>query len=114
MEKTPSTLLQMVVDMAPAKTMLLAFGSPYIATNYPRLENYVCAYSDVPMMETAVVRALFGEIPFQGRLPITIPGFAERGTGIQKAAVATRMNRGLGRSAKRVGWMPRSSRSLRR
>ena len=114
MEKTPSTLLQMVLDMAPAKTMLLAFGSPYIATNYPRLENYVCAYSDVPMMETAVVRALFGEIPFQGRLPITIPGFAERGTGIQKAAVATRMNRGLGRSAKRVGWMPRSSRSLRR
>src|SRR5258708_32381697 len=58
------------------------------------------------MMEAAVVRALFGEIPFQGRLPITIPGFAERGTGIQKAAVATRMNRGLGRSAKRVGWMP--------
>jgi hypothetical protein len=27
------------------------------------------------------VRALFGEIPFRGRLPVTIPGIAQRGAG---------------------------------
>jgi beta-N-acetylhexosaminidase len=64
----------------------VAFGSPYIASEYPQIENYVCAYSHVPIMETAVVRALFGEVPIHGRLPVTIPGFAERGAGIQRAA----------------------------
>jgi hypothetical protein len=32
------------------------------------------------------VKALFGEIAIRGHLPVTIPGIAERGAGIERAA----------------------------
>jgi hypothetical protein len=35
--------------------------------------------------ESAVVKALWGDIGFQGRLPVSIPGFAEVGFGLQAA-----------------------------
>ena len=35
-------------------------------------------------MQVAVARALFGEAPITGRLPVTIPDLAPRGAGIQK------------------------------
>ena len=34
------------------------------------------------MSERSAVRALFGEIPYRGRLPVTIPGVAARGEGL--------------------------------
>jgi beta-N-acetylhexosaminidase len=83
---TPSAVLQSLLEKAHEKTVVVAFGSPYIAADYPQIENYVCAYSHVTVSEVAAVRALFGEIPFQGHLPVTIPGFAARGSGVQKAA----------------------------
>jgi hypothetical protein len=38
-------------------------------------------------MQAAIARALFGEAEISGRLPVTIPGVAERGSGITKAAL---------------------------
>jgi beta-N-acetylhexosaminidase len=84
--QTPSALLQSILDSARDKTLVVAFGSPYVAADFPQIENYVCAYSHVPISETAAARALFAEIPFQGRLPVTIPGFGQRGAGIQQPA----------------------------
>lgn len=84
--QTPAALLQSVLDTAREKTVVVAFGSPYIAGDFPQIENYICAYTNVPISEAAAVRALFGEAPVQGHLPVTIPGFAPRGTGIRKAA----------------------------
>lgn len=84
--QTPSALLQSILDNARDKTMVVAFGSPYIAADFPQIENYICAYSHVPTSETAAARALFAEIPIQGHLPVTIPGIGERGAGIQKPA----------------------------
>lgn len=83
---TPSAVLQSLLEKAHEKTVVVAFGSPYIAAGYPQIENYLCAYSHVTVSELAVARALFAEIPIQGHLPVTIPGIAERGAGIQKAA----------------------------
>lgn len=45
-------------------------------------------YSTVQPSEIAAVKALFGDIPIQGRLPVTIPGIAKYGEGIKLAAVA--------------------------
>jgi len=39
------------------------------------------------MSEEAVARALFGEIPITGHLPVTVPGIAKLGDGIQLEAV---------------------------
>jgi beta-N-acetylhexosaminidase len=40
-------------------------------------------YSPTPTSEAALVKALFGEIAISGRLPVTIPGVAKYGDGIQ-------------------------------
>jgi len=85
--QTPSALLQSILDQGRDKTVVVAFGSPYLAADFPQIENYVCAYSHVPISETAAARALFGEISIQGHLPVTIPGFGQLGAGIQKAAL---------------------------
>jgi len=67
---------------------VVAFGSPYIAADFPQIESYLCAFSNVSISEAAAVRALFGETPLQGRLPVSIPGFAPRGTGITQISHA--------------------------
>jgi beta-N-acetylhexosaminidase len=66
--------------------ILIALGSPYLLRSYPGVGAYLATYSTVPPSETAAVKALFGEIPIQGRLPVTIPGLARYGDGIQLAA----------------------------
>jgi hypothetical protein len=43
-------------------------------------------YSTVPPSEVSVVKALFGEIAIGGKLPVTIPGYAQYGDGIEVAA----------------------------
>jgi len=85
--QTPSALLQTILESGRDKTIVVAFGSPYIAADFPQIENYLCAYSNVPNSEIAAAKAMFGEVPIQGHLPVTIPGFGQRGAGIQKAAV---------------------------
>ena len=84
--QTPGALLESILDSSRDKTVVVAFGSPYLAADFPQVENYMCAYSPVPISETAAARALFGEIPIQGHLPVTIPGYGARGAGIQKPA----------------------------
>lgn len=51
----------------------VSFGSPYVLSDLPSLQTYVCAYGTQPLLQTAAARALFGETPFEGRLPVTIP-----------------------------------------
>ena len=51
------------------------FGSPYLLDYLPELPSYILAYEFYPDAEAAMVRAIFGEIPFQGRLPITVGKF---------------------------------------
>ena len=67
---------------------MVSFGSPYVAADFPEVENYVCAYSNVMTSEIAAAKAIFGEIPFLGRLPVTIPGVAQIGTGMNQPAHA--------------------------
>ena len=68
-----------------AKVVAVSFGNPYVAADLPALATYVAAYGDQLVMQSAVVRALFGESEVSGRLPVAIPGFAERGTGITRS-----------------------------
>jgi beta-N-acetylhexosaminidase len=51
------------------------FGSPYLLNTLPELPSYVLACEFYPGAETAMVRAIFGEIPFQGKLPTTVGNF---------------------------------------
>jgi beta-N-acetylhexosaminidase len=80
-------LLQQILAQAAEKTVVLAMGNPYLAQDFPAIEDYVCTFSDVAVSEVSVVKALFGEIAIHGHLPVSIPGVAERGAGIEVPAV---------------------------
>jgi beta-N-acetylhexosaminidase len=88
MPESTAVLLQSILQAKKRNTVVVSFGSPYVASDFPEIENYVCAYSNVATSEIAAAKALFGEIPFLGRLPVTIPGFAQRGTGMDQPAHA--------------------------
>lgn len=91
MPESTAALLQSILAAKRDKTVVVSFGSPYVAADFPEMENYICAYSNVITSEIAAAKALFGEIPFRGRLPVSIPGFAQRGTGMdQPARLVTR------------------------
>jgi beta-N-acetylhexosaminidase len=62
---------------------LVALGNPYLLRTFPNVAAYLATYSPTPTSEAALVRALFGEIPITGKLPVTIPGFAKYGDGLQ-------------------------------
>jgi beta-glucosidase-like glycosyl hydrolase len=72
------------LSAAGAKLIGVSFGDPYLAADLPGLATYVAAYGDQPVMQAAAARALFGETGISGRLPVTIPGVAERGTGVAR------------------------------
>ena len=61
-----------------------AFGSPYVLTHMPELPSYIVAYDIHPGAESAAIRAITGEIPFQGKLPISFPGLYPIGHGLSK------------------------------
>jgi beta-N-acetylhexosaminidase len=65
---------------------LAALGNPYLLRNYPDVKAYLTTYSTTSTSETALARALFGEIAIGGHLPVTIPGVAKYGDGIQLPA----------------------------
>jgi beta-N-acetylhexosaminidase len=87
---TSGVLLQKVLDHAAAKTVVLAMGNPYLAQDFPAVENYVCAFSSANVSEVSAVKALFGEIAIHGHLPVTIPNIAQRGAGIERPAQLAR------------------------
>jgi beta-N-acetylhexosaminidase len=67
--------------------VFIALGNPYLLRNYPEVPAYVAMYSTVPPSEIAAVKALFGEIPINGKLPVTIPKLAQIGDGIALTAI---------------------------
>lgn len=78
------SLLHQVLQHAVEKTVVLAMGNPYLAQDFPEVQNYVCTFSSVPVSEVSAAKALFGEIKIHGHLPVSIPNIAQRGGGIVK------------------------------
>jgi beta-N-acetylhexosaminidase len=79
-------LLQKLLDHAAPRTAVLAMGNPYVAQDFPAMQNYICAFSNATVSEISAVKALFGEIAIRGRLPVSIPNVARRGAGIDRQA----------------------------
>jgi len=77
-------LLQQLLDRAAGKTAVVAMGNPYLASDFPKIENYMCTFSNASVSEIGAVKALFGEIAIRGHLPVSIPNVALRGTGLER------------------------------
>jgi beta-N-acetylhexosaminidase len=78
------SLLSKLTEHAPAKMAVVAMGNPYVASDFPGIQNYLCTFSNVTISEVSAVKALFGEIPVRGHLPVSIPNVAQRGAGIER------------------------------
>jgi beta-N-acetylhexosaminidase len=88
----PMQLLTGIVKTAGAKTIFVAFGNPYTGGSFPGIQTYVCTYSNTVVSASSLARALFGEIPIHGRLPVSIPNLAPRGTGLDRDGNAARIS----------------------
>jgi beta-N-acetylhexosaminidase len=86
MADASATLLNAILEHAGPRTAVLAMGNPYLAQDFPAVQNYLCTFSNATVSEVAAVKALFGEIPTHGHLPVTIPGIASRGAGLERPA----------------------------
>lgn len=84
----PLDLLSKVVSAGEGRTIFAAFGNPYSGSDVPGIRAYVCTFSNTPSSALSLARALFGEIPIHGRLPVSIPGVAARGAGLDRAVTA--------------------------
>jgi hypothetical protein len=60
------------------------FGNPYTATFLQDVPAMVLTYDFYDRAERSAVKALAGESPITGKLPITLPGIAERGAGLPR------------------------------
>ena len=77
-------LLRRLLDHAAGKTAVVAMGNPYLAADFPKTENYMCTFSNATVSEVSAIKALFGEIAIRGHLPVSIPGVAQRGAGLER------------------------------
>ena len=67
--------------------LLISLGDPYLIQQLSFFPTYLCTYSHVATSQRAAVKALFGEIPLAGELPVSIPGVAARATGLKREAL---------------------------
>lgn len=82
LDEESSNLLAKLVSNEKSKTVVIAFGNPYIVTAIPDVQTYLCTFSNTTASAISAVRALFAEIPVQGHMPVTIPGIVKRGFGL--------------------------------
>ena len=64
----------------------LFFGNPYVASAVPEMPAALLTYDFYDLAERAAVRAIAGEAPIGGRLPIALPGLFPVGHGLTRAA----------------------------
>ena len=64
----------------------VCFGNPYTATFLPKLPAVILGYEFSDFTERAAAKALAGEIPIGGKLPISLPGMFPVGHGLTRPA----------------------------
>jgi len=67
------------------KPIVVAFGNPYLLQQLPWVGTYLVAWGGFPVSQVAAARAILGSSAISGQLPISIPPYASRGAGLQRA-----------------------------
>ena len=78
--------LRLLRDLAKMRKpfVFALFGSPYLLHHVPELPSYILTYDTTPGAELAALKAITGEIPFRGKLPISLPGSYPVGHGLTR------------------------------
>jgi len=83
-------LAKLLTDIArltegtPKPFVTIFFGSPYVPMAVPTLPAMLLTYDYYDLTEMSAVRALAGEAPLTGRLPIALPGMFDAGYGVRR------------------------------
>lgn len=81
----PQPMMDLIDATARARpTILVSLGNPYLISALPTVGSYLIGWRANGVTEQAVARALAGETPITGRLPISIPPDYRRGWGVQR------------------------------
>ena len=67
--------------------VVVFFGNPYAATALPELPSMILTYDYRGLSEMSAVRAIAGEIPIRGRLPVTLGDEFPAGHGLTRTPV---------------------------
>jgi beta-N-acetylhexosaminidase len=84
----PAPLATLLEDLAkatastPKPFVTVFFGNPYVPLAVPDVPAMLLTYDFYDLAEASAVRALAGEAPITGRLPITLPGLFQAGWGM--------------------------------
>jgi beta-N-acetylhexosaminidase len=70
----------------PVPVALISLGNPYLLRDFPDAGSYAATFSTSVTSEIAAAKAILGEIPITGRMPVSIPGLAKVGDGIDVPA----------------------------
>lgn len=88
----PSPLVDLIRGLAARnpRTIVVAFGNPYLYQQIPFVSTYVIAWGGFAPSQRAAARALIGAESITGRLPISIPPSLRLGDGHSREARAPR------------------------
>ena len=75
-------------DIATRPFVAVALGSPFVGELGAKLPALLVTYELGDAPEAAAVRAICGEAPIGGRLPVSLPGLFAAGHGLDRAALA--------------------------
>ncbi len=71
----------------PAPVALVSLGNPYLLRDFPKVSGYAATFSSAESSEVAAARAILGQIPISGKMPVSIPGLANMGDGLNVPAI---------------------------
>jgi beta-N-acetylhexosaminidase len=66
----------------PAPVALISLGNPYLLRSFPDVAAYAATFSTTATSELAAAKAILGEIPIGGKMPVSIPGLVKAGDGL--------------------------------
>ncbi len=64
--------------------IVISLGNPYILKEIPSVSCYICAYGDANVSILSSIKAIFGDINFKGKLPVSLTDNYKFGSGIVK------------------------------
>ena len=84
MDPTHAALVERLAA-GPRPVLAISYGNPYVLRQFPGVPVYLCAYGANESSQRAAIGALFGEFAIGGKLPVSIPGLAGLGAGLELA-----------------------------
>ena len=66
--------------------IVACFGSPYVVKHFPEANTWLGIFSNADVAQRAAARAIFGQTPISGRIPVNVPGTVCIGAGMDVPA----------------------------